>query len=390
MKEYIEGCGIKYDEFRYMLRRENMFVAGSAALSLYLKQEGIESGFEPNDLDIFVYSTSQVKDIIDTLMTKYQFTIQKYITSASSEEYYDNMALIDSVVNYKNSSGKIIQFIFIIQSDILHYIMSQFDMTCCRTWWHAYKEVFTTSDPGLTNKKKVFLVGPYSNKSVFEIENSKTITRIDKYKERGFIFVERKCPCIDKSDKRAFSDNYNWNNLTIEDIISLDNKPVKEYLEESSWNIVIKCGDNMYGFHRKTLMKMMDSKKSYNTILHKDICDTPFNQSILLSQLDFFKWSDYSIYELVYKYSVTNEYIKVKSLHDIKCYTVEGFEKGECIHHALAPINPKNPPTILKKPVEGLHLEIPPPEPLLFLDSSDVEDDGYPAMNLNIFGNNDF
>ncbi len=388
MKKYIENYGLDYNDFRYMLRRENMIVAGSAALALYLKQESIEIGYEPRDLDIFVHSTRRVKELIHEWMNKYNFTVKEFTTSP--EQYYDSNGLIDSVLDYSNE-GKIIQFIFIAQSDIMQYIMTQFDMSCCRTWWDSYKETFNTSDPELTNKKIIRMTGPYSNKDVSEIENSKTIARIEKYKQRWFIFHERECPCIDTHDKRVFSEEYNWNNLVIEDIISLDNKPIREYLEDSSWNIVIKCGDNMYGFHRKTLIKMMEAKGGYNTIIQRDICDTPFNQSILLSQLDLFKWSDYSIYELIYKYSVQNEYNKVKSLHEIKCYTVEGFEKGEYIHHALAPINPMNPPKILKRSIEGLHVEIPPPEPILFPSSAiEVEDEGYPAMNLNIFGNDDF
>jgi hypothetical protein len=54
MEELITSYELPFHDFQKLLKRIDCVVTGSAALAMYLKQEGIDSGFVPNDIDIFV------------------------------------------------------------------------------------------------------------------------------------------------------------------------------------------------------------------------------------------------------------------------------------------------------------------------------------------------
>ena len=57
MEEFLDSYELPFHAFRTLVTENNALVAGSAALALYLKQEGVDPGFEPNDLDIWVEET---------------------------------------------------------------------------------------------------------------------------------------------------------------------------------------------------------------------------------------------------------------------------------------------------------------------------------------------
>ncbi|NDB85682.1 MAG: hypothetical protein EB127_23720, partial [Alphaproteobacteria bacterium] len=57
MESLLTSYALPFEGFRTLVTQQNALVAGSTALALYLKQEGIDPGFEPNDLDIWVEET---------------------------------------------------------------------------------------------------------------------------------------------------------------------------------------------------------------------------------------------------------------------------------------------------------------------------------------------
>ena len=60
IEEFIESYGINYKDLHKLLTTTNSLMAGSSALYMYLKQEQIETSWEPNDMDIWVEDTDQI------------------------------------------------------------------------------------------------------------------------------------------------------------------------------------------------------------------------------------------------------------------------------------------------------------------------------------------
>ncbi len=351
-----------------MLRKENMMIAGSSALSLYLKQEGIDSRFTPNDLDVWVYYTRSSHNIINKWMSNNNYSEVKRprVQHRDDAEYYISLSHINTVVDYKNTDGKIVQIIYLDTQNIQNYINEQFDLSCCQTWWNPYRELFETLNPELTKDKKMYIRGDLANKSDYELED-KHLKRIQKYKGRGFTLLDSPCDYQINRDSRVFSEDYNWDTIEVEDIIALeDSKPIKEYLEESEWNIVLKVGEHFYGFHRKLLMNIMKGKVSYlkeKIDRHDKVYDTPFNQSVLQSHSEVLLYADFSIYELVPVKTVKTCGNRTKSLHNINCYNIKDYENTKITNPVVIPTAP---PTILRRQMpsfaEGLTIEIPPLE----------------------------
>lgn len=371
MKEFIEKHGINYEDFRYMMCRENMMISGSSALYLYLKQEGEEPGFEPNDIDIWAYNNRYSKNAIQNIMEKYNYTIRE---NEDFDDYYDDpderLQRIMSIDNYVSSDGFPIQVIYLSIDNVIKYI-KDFDISCCSTWWNPFKETFQTMRPDLTKSKKMYI-----REDLSSTMSEKTEKRVNKYVSRGFTLISTPLQCERSKDPRVFSDTFDWKSLIEHDILTLENNLVKDYLLQSDWNIVLKAGDNYYGYNRKDLVNMMKLKKLHTSLFDDYICDTPLNQTFMYMFIDVFKSADYSIYELVPKYSVDINDKITKNMHDIKCYDVAGFEKGVTNNYIYAPPNPVKPPRILKRrstdvsQARGLTIEIPPLEPLLFDDNN--------------------
>ena len=75
MEEFITSYGLPFHDFQELLKRINGLVTGSAALAMYLKQEGIDPGFVPNDIDIFIQERgiSSVCNVLVRFLRKYGF-----------------------------------------------------------------------------------------------------------------------------------------------------------------------------------------------------------------------------------------------------------------------------------------------------------------------------
>jgi hypothetical protein len=160
--------------------------------------------------------------------------------------------------------------------------------------------------------------------------------RTEKYAARGFKLIEKPCPFIAMKDPRYSLSNKKFDDIEVTDIFTLDDCSIREYLQKSEWNIVIKAGEAYYGFHRKALMDYMNGKSvSVNRI--GKFYETPFNQCITLEAYHRFRYSDYSIYELKNAYSVPSYGGRVKSLFHLNCYSLQQWIEGSVGSNVVVP-----------------------------------------------------
>ena len=341
MESLITSYGINFQAFQNTIKRVDGLVAGSSALAEYLKQEGIEPGFQPNDLDIFIEgfielardangweingktmirSLDKMRDFLGT----YGFSENdKFGTiDAPTEGYYTSLKKILKVTSFTNKDNKEIQVIVIGSPKLIQHISNDFDLSACISWWDAFTNTFKTLDPVTTKRKEMYFV---RENEASEIEE-KTKKRAEKYVSRGFKLIDKPCPFVDGRDPRDLLSDKKFDDIEVTDIFTLDECSIRDYLHRSDWNIVLKAGEAHYGFNRKALMDYMSSKTiSINRI--GKFCETPFNQCISLEAYNQLRYSDYSIYEVKSAYSV-EVYRRPKSLFHLNCYSVKEWVDG--------------------------------------------------------------
>ncbi len=353
MESLITSYGIDFESFHKTMKSLDGIVAGSSALAAYLKQEGIDPGFVPNDLDIFIEGWIELardrngweivgKNMIRSLdkmrnfLAPYGFTENdKFGTlDAPTEGYYASLKKILKVTSFTNKDNKEIQVIVIGSPKLLAHITQDFDLSACISWWDAFTNVFRTLDPVATKRKEMYFV---RENEASEIEE-KTKKRVEKYIARGFKLIEKPCPFVDGRDPRDLLSDKKFDDIEVTDIFTLDEAPIRDYLQKSDWNIVLKAGEAHYGFNRKALMDYMSSKTiSINRI--GKFCETPFNQCISLEGYNQLRYSDYSIYEVKSAYSV-EVYHRPKSLFHLHCYSVKEWIDGSA--GGLVEVPPKH------------------------------------------------
>ena len=119
-----------------------------------------------------------------------------------------------------------------------------------------------------------------------------------------------------------------FDDIEVTDIFTLDELTIREHLQKSDLNIVLKAGEAYYAFKRKALMDYM-KKKTSNISRIGQVYETPFNQCITLEGYHQLTYADYSIYELTNAYSVPTYGGRVKSLFHLSCYSVKDWIDGK-------------------------------------------------------------
>jgi hypothetical protein len=343
MDALISSYGINFQAFQLTLSSVYGIVAGSSALAAYLKQEGIEPGYEPNDIDIFIPGRMQhVRDergrpvagqfVIKSLKTMkdflahYGFTENDKFgtTEAPNDTYYRSLTKIEKVTSFTNTAGKEVQVIVIDAYSIIQHIQMDFDLSVCISWYDVSTNTFKTFDPDATKRKEMYFVRLGDGDKVHD----KNKARAEKYISRGYKLIEKPCPFIDERDQRDQLSDKKFEGIEVIDIFTLDEMSIKNHLQRSNWNIVLKAGETYYAFERKALMDYMD-KKCLNIGRIGKVYETPFNQCITLEAYNKLRYADYSIYELKSAYSMPTYGGRVKSLFHLGCYSVKDWIDGK-------------------------------------------------------------
>lgn len=300
----------------------NTIIAGSFALASYLIQEGIEVDFEPNDIDIFV-STEKVGgvDIFIEEMTAFM-SMYNYIAHEDGWNGgdYDVGIEIKRVISFKNRIiNKKIQIIVIDTFNLSLYINTFFDLSVCATWFNSTTNRFETLDPEYTKRKEMYILDSY--------EEPGRACRIRKYTDRGFRIIRKPCTVISYRDTRLDLDSERFSDIIVHNIITLEDIPIRDFLRITEWNIVLKSGEQYYGFDRSELVKCMATKKTYVQCIDDEVYETPFKHCITTEAFTYLGYGDYTIYELENTITVTVNGI-IKSLFHLVCYSVRQWING--------------------------------------------------------------
>jgi hypothetical protein len=356
MEAFIESYGLSFPEFRELITETHSLVAGSAALALYLQQEGIDPGFVPGDLDIWVRHTVELVsrdgsqrrpaniDRISLFLIQQGYDLTTKFEPKNNEDY-DQLHNIVTILSFIKQ-GKEIQLIMVNHPSLIIYIHLHFDLSICMTWWDAAENSFKTSIPQSTRRKEMHF-HPH-----MEIDE-RGQARIQKYIDRGFTLAEEvPCHALVEQDPRLSVGLLS--ELTAFDVIAYEDVNAAEFLRQSSYHILLQMGEQLHAFHRNTLCEYLESHKTH---LHPvgDIMETPHKLSLMSDVVSVFPYSDYSVFGLVHAYDFQG-----KSIYSVRCYTLDGWftDDSACIIEppsadavfAAAPNPNPNPPLPLYHP----------------------------------------
>lgn len=348
MNTFLQAYEIPFAKFQDIMMHPSYLMAGSAGLALYLEQNGIDAGYEPNDMDIWVkegsetvmehsrYVTRLNGSTLITLLEQNGY-ITNRVYSAQPDEEASYMAMskqIKKIMYFKNASGKEVQLIYIQDMDLIDYIRTYFDLSICVTWWNAAANIFDTLYPPMTLKHKMFTI------NIEGIDQIHYEQRLGKYLLRGFSLCSGPPLYHHNIDERMKLDTSSFQGKTAFDVWAYDEVDCVEYLRESDWHILLKIGDQIQAYHRNDLVQYM--KEHTTSVLYLgDICDTPNNQSIMYDACQHFMYSDYSIFELVPSYSLSliqsfRMTMPLKTIYELRCYSVKNFDL-ECTSFTIHP-----------------------------------------------------
>ena len=337
MESFLADYDIDFPRFQHLLQKTPSLLAGSAALALYLKENGIDPGYEPGDMDIWVLEYDVSGTMMETLFRHFLFEFGYYFQNVFENEENNNGQYdfqnfttnhIIKVLSFINDRQKKIQLIVIRIQPLKEYIRHAFDLSACVTWWNAQNNTFETLSP-LTLQRNIYISSPYlQEQEVADNRSKKLEKRLQKYIDRGFTLCEPPCPALHHIDDRLALQNESCSlrGMTAFDLFAYDDVDICKFLQ-SSWHIIVKAGDTFQAFHRKTLFDYMGTRRS-ELLVVGDIYDTPNNQTITSRARDTLLYSDFSIYELCPDYSVTVFPASQKSLFTLRCYSITEWEEG--------------------------------------------------------------
>jgi len=334
MDAFLAAYQLNFTTFQDLMIQTESLVAGSAALALYLKQEGVDAGFEPNDMDIFTVSDGRA---IQTYLCSNGYDeIRK--EHSYHEEGYGTVEGIQKVLFFKNKDEKQIQLIITgCGETVFEYISMNFDLTCCVSWWNAAVNQFATIQPEQTIKKEMFY-RDYRLGYMYETDSEKLsethLKRLLKYCDRGFTMIKTIYNPIgleytDLRERLHLVKPNKFAGKTAFDTWAYEDVDCCKFLTTSQFNILIYVGNQYYAFHRDNLHNYMKEHfRRVNPI--GTVYTMPFNQTVTDHAMCMFIYEDYSIFELVSEYSTqSTDYHPVQvSMFTLKCYTVDQWELG--------------------------------------------------------------
>jgi len=360
MQEFIETYDLPFAPFREIVDTTNSLVAGSAALALYLQQCGVDPGFVPGDMDIWTEDTpellsrsgahqnSNLQLFTDLFLRHHYYVVSK---SGPVSESYEPLHSITRIYEFINRDGKKIQLILLREKDLHRYIRREFDLSICMSWWDSRNNIFETMYYTDTLKRNM-----WSNPNT--LLSDRELARIQKYKDRGFrlhpVPPDYQIMADPREDVSFFGDQ------TAFDTISYEEVRCSEFIAESDWNILLRIGQQFQAYERRALCSYL---RQHPCDVHDlgTVYDTPHRQSLIHDSLTVLSHSDFSIFELNPEYTLRSiAYpFSEKSIHSIKCYTVEGWKAGVPgftvdVPPFLSLIGPLLPPEPL-----GVHAGIP-------------------------------
>jgi len=310
MEAFLTAYGLPYGAFRELMCTTNSLVAGSAALSLYLQQEGL-AGFEEGDLDVWVQAP--LCGALQSVRSRFlHFLLQNQYTLVRS--YATEYNSVCEILSFERD-GKKVQVILVNESDLIGYVRDNFDLSVCMTWWDAQADRFETLWPD-TLRFEMHVKSEDASEAVI----IRQVGRIQKYEARGFRLVEHPCPAFAARDELVGLEELG----TAFDTISYEEVNCAEFLR-SSWHVLLRVGEQFHAYDRRDLVRYMEAHAVHSPI--GVLYDTPHKQSLTEEAKEWLLLSDYAIAVLVAAGSMEIGRFK-RSVHECFFFTVEEWLKG--------------------------------------------------------------
>ena len=314
--------------FHAMMEETDTVFSGSGALALYLEQEGMNPGFVPNDMDLWLDGTDlyQAEEDVDRWIAL--FARSGYELARETREmdaYMEHLTRIQRVVTMECRTGyghqkKTIQLIVVRlkEGDSLYdYIANYFDLSACMTWWGQEERRFYTIYPHLTRAKQFF----FRRNFLSMMYQVRLTERLQKYEGRGFTVVEEPPPFWDQPDERKEADLLSWEGVQAFDVWRYEDVNAREHLQGGDQKILMGCGGTWQAYDRKELVKYMEGRGIEQG---EGWYDTPYRQTVIYDAWESLRYSDYSIYQLV-----NPEVRGIRTVYAVEAYSARAWCMGE-------------------------------------------------------------
>jgi len=370
MERLLTTYGIPYSPFRDRLQEVRGVVAGSAALAIYLEENNVEAGYEPNDMDIWIPTATPSTPLSDLFFDHGYVLLRLF---KQSDHYAEQLQHITKILTFQHyTRSTTIQVIHVDCRHVVHeHIIPQFDISACMTWWDPYQETADTFIPEMTLKKQMLL--PCTTDPCIT-DPQRFRLRVEKYKARGFVAVEPPPSAETAPDERKQDVLAAWKGKMAFDVVSYEDVDIAEHLSSSEWNIVLLAGESAYAFERRTLF---DYLKQHGTCdrCHGWLYDTPYRHTLTEDACASLLVADHSVYELIggRTYETTRQ--TTKTLYTVRAYSLEEWTKAR--PRRIFPHPLLDPVTLSASPsIASLSIASPP------IASLSVAPDSYAADEL--------
>lgn len=321
MEQFIIEYGFQFQVFQEMILKTESLFAGSAALALYLKENGINTVFL-NDVELFT-TEKHMETIIDFLMENGYLVFERphQILQKTTNEFICT-----------NTNDKCIELFVVSDSyNTLDFVLCNTVLSICASWWNAKENMFNTLSPSDTLSMDMYICQ-------ISLQN----TDLDEYVERqikmftecGFNLFPPPRPSItyNKTDMREIMEENDCKLIgkTVFDIEAYDDVSAILFLKSSPNNILIEQGEHLHGYNRLRLHDAVRNRYRWYPYIGY-VYTTPIGHNITHLGMDVLLYSDYTVFRFDENFTVPiNEYDTV-NMSTVYCYTLlQYLNKDAC------------------------------------------------------------
>jgi hypothetical protein len=334
MDAFLSSYGLDAAAVKTLLMENQVLFSGSAALALYLQQQGIQGQSEeekyiPNDMDLWIHVSIDIQPFLDCFLGRGYHLVRLW---KQQDHYLERLNHIRRIFTFQHTGlEKKIQLISVDYPNLLDYIAGQFDLSACMTWWNGEEEVFETLYPMLTDRREMFVQRSFLS----AIDGGRGEERLQKYLQRGFRVVPEPPPYMNENDPRAVEELERLE-MKAFDVWAYEEVEGKEHLRSSLWNILLQVGENWYSFERNALCGYMEDHR----VFHPELgawYDTPYRQTVNHEALSSLYYMDYSIYRLIHPFVRDFQGVS-KTVYTVEAFNLRDWNRGvvtRVFEHAL-------------------------------------------------------
>lgn len=333
MQTLLTHYSLEVEPFLQILTRPHVLLTGSAALWIYLHEQGTDPGFQPANLDLYVampdaFQHGSFMSFLQhaDLSIVFRYLLSRGYNSVPEEAGSDGAEEVKEAAEEDSECAIAltmvrdhcrIRLLGLRVPDLVEYVCSHADLSPCMTWWNPARGHCETVHPERTLRR----VMRRTNVLV------SVPARIQKYESRGFT-LESDPTSLQGVDPRVEAGALEG--CRAYDVIGLEEVDAAEWLQASSWNILVRVQDSFHAFDRRLLYRCMQDK-STAVPRYAIVYDTPHHQSVCEEALDYLLFGDWSVYELQLEHTITYGFAndRQKSIYRMICYTVEQYVMGD-------------------------------------------------------------